>query len=265
MLKDKATMLIFSCDKFSDLWQGHIKLLEENWPDRGMKTYIVTDSNKNGYQFENVEILAVGDNVEWSDRLAAALDRVRTDYVLFTLDDYYPIHPIQTERIERLIQIADTENLDYIRLFHMPWGHQRFKDYKDLYEIDLYASQYAVNLYAGIWRTDFMKQTAKAGLTAWAFEVSLTKAARELNAKCIMSKGKEFEILDVIRKGKLLNHANWYFKRHPGIYTSDRQIIKLSTEVYLNSRMLLKELLPRKVLKWLKAQGRKHGMQFYSE
>lgn len=38
------TMLILSCDKFSDLWDGHIKLLEKNWPDRDMDTIIVTDA-----------------------------------------------------------------------------------------------------------------------------------------------------------------------------------------------------------------------------
>lgn len=34
-MKKNMTMLILSCDKFSDLWDGHIKLLEKNWPDQG--------------------------------------------------------------------------------------------------------------------------------------------------------------------------------------------------------------------------------------
>ena len=43
-MSKNMTMLILSCDKFSDLWDGHIKLLEENWPDRDMETFIVTDA-----------------------------------------------------------------------------------------------------------------------------------------------------------------------------------------------------------------------------
>ena len=43
-MSKNMTMLILSCDKFSDLWDGHIKLLEQNWPDRDMETYIVTDA-----------------------------------------------------------------------------------------------------------------------------------------------------------------------------------------------------------------------------
>lgn len=41
MLKDQMTMIILSCDKFSDLWEGHVKLLEENWPDRGDRKSVV--------------------------------------------------------------------------------------------------------------------------------------------------------------------------------------------------------------------------------
>ena len=43
MLKDTITCLIFSCDKFSDLWDANLKLFRENWPERDFETFIVTD------------------------------------------------------------------------------------------------------------------------------------------------------------------------------------------------------------------------------
>ena len=48
-MNKKMTMLILSCDKFSDLWDGHVKQLEKYWPDRNVDTYIITDkqSEKN--------------------------------------------------------------------------------------------------------------------------------------------------------------------------------------------------------------------------
>ena len=73
-------MLILSCDKFSDLWDGHIKLLEQNWPDRDMETYIVTDAPANK-SYPKVQIINAGTDAEWSDRLAYALKRVKTGYV----------------------------------------------------------------------------------------------------------------------------------------------------------------------------------------
>lgn len=264
-MNDKITLLIFSCDKFSDLWSGHIKLLNMNWPDRDMRTLIITDTNSKGYSFEGVEILAVGENVEWSDRLAYALDNVTTKYVFVTLDDYYPVNKIDTNKIDRLVNIAETENLDYIRLFHRPWSHIHFADYKNLYKVDLYDDEYAVNLYAGIWNKAFMRKTVQEPLNAWQFEVSLTKVARKLNAKCAMSKGKEFETLDVVRKGKILRKANRYFNKNPEIYTGDREIVPLGYNAFIEIRTIAKKLLPSKFVDFLKNIGRKHGMTFYTK
>ena len=104
MLADKVTCLIFSCDKFSDLWDGNLKLFRQNWPDRDFKTYIVTDK-PTGRKFPDVEIIAAGADVEWSDRLRFALNFVKTDYVFVTLDDYFLIKKVDNTRMEHLIEL----------------------------------------------------------------------------------------------------------------------------------------------------------------
>ena len=86
MLKDTITCLIFSCDKFSDLWDANLKLFRENWPERDFETFIVTDKPTE-YTFSDVQIIAAGSDLEWSDRLKYALQYVKTDYVFVTLDD----------------------------------------------------------------------------------------------------------------------------------------------------------------------------------
>ena len=37
------TMLISSCDAYSDLWDGHVELLNRNWPGRDFRVLLVTD------------------------------------------------------------------------------------------------------------------------------------------------------------------------------------------------------------------------------
>ena len=39
--------------------------------------------------------------------MAAVLPEIRTEYVLITLDDYFPINKIYNDRLERLIGIMD--------------------------------------------------------------------------------------------------------------------------------------------------------------
>ena len=57
MLKNKLTLVIHTCDKFSDLWDGHISLLNKNWSDREIKTLLVTDKQTDRV-FDGVDIIA---------------------------------------------------------------------------------------------------------------------------------------------------------------------------------------------------------------
>ena len=84
-----------------------------------------------------------------------------------TLDDYFPTTPIETRRIERLLDIMDKEDYDYLRLYRLPKGGLSVSKEKDIYNLAL-DGDYRVNLYAGIWRRDFMAKTlGNRELNAW--------------------------------------------------------------------------------------------------
>lgn len=260
-LNDKLTLTIHTCDKFSDLWDTHIKLLNDNWADRNIRTLLITDKQTKKC-FDSIEIFSAGEGAEMSERVAAMLPHIQTEYILITLDDYFLIKKISTEKIANLISIMDKENIDYIRLFKIPNSKDRYKNYKTLYKIDL-SGNYKVNLYPGIWRKSFLKKTIDKPLNAWQYEVSLTKTARECNAKCVMSKGNEFEILDVVRKGKILHKANRYLKKH-NLYNGPREVIDTKTELRINLSIYAKEILPDCIIKIIKKIMIKKGYHFYS-
>ena len=72
----------------------------------------------------------------------------------------------------------------------------------------VYAGDYIISLYAGIWRKDFMEKTLTKPRNAWQYEVASTNMARQLNARCADSRRGEFPILDVIRKRKSINKGS---------------------------------------------------------
>lgn len=249
MLKDRLTLMIHSCEKFSDLWDVHFKLLQDNWGDRDIHTLLVTDAPTTK-AYENVEIVSAGEGKEITERITAALPRVDTEYVLVTLDDYLDIYPISSEKIERLVELMDSEGLDYICIFDRPKTNVKYKDIPDIYEVDL-TQNYRVNLYPGIWRKDFMKKTIRQPLSAWEYEVSLTPIAHELGAKCVQSKGGEFPIMDTVRKGKLLRKAYKYLKKHD-LYHGDRPVRTRFEEFKLFIITWARRLLPKKFTNFLK-------------
>ena len=181
-MSKNMTMLILSCDKFSDLWDGHIKLLEQNWPNRDMETYIVTDAPSDKC-YQGIQIINAGADVEWSDRLAYALKQVKTDYVFITLDDYFLIKKVDDQSIVDLMNMMNQESIDYVRLFPRPKKAtmEELPGYKGVHRIRT-TGDYSVNLYSGIWKKQFAESTVRIPLNAWKFEVSLHKRAEEYGA-----------------------------------------------------------------------------------
>lgn len=264
MLKDKMTCLIFSCDKFSDLWNGNIKLFNENWTERDFETYIVTDKETDK-KIPDIKILAVGADVEWSDRLAYALKQINTDYVFVTLDDYFLIKPVESDTIEKLVDFMSGEKIDYMRLFPDPIRATREKidGYKGLYRIEN-SCEYSVNLYQGIWKKDFLKYCVRVPKNAWHFEVELREAAVEYNARCVVSLNEEYKVLDVVRKGKLLRNAAKYFKEHPGIYDGKRPVNTWWYEFRLGVKTYIQIHTPTVLLPIFRKVLSKLGFKFYS-
>ena len=264
-MRKKITMLILSCDKFSDLWDGHVKQLEKHWPDRDMKTYIVTDKPTDK-SYENVEVIAAGENAEWSDRLLYALSQINTEYVFITLDDYFLIEDVSTDGMKKLLEMMDAQHFDYVRLFKRPTSAtgRPVDGYPGVFYVDS-SQPYSVNLYSGIWKKDFLKACVERPLNPWQFEVSLPQMACTYGAECAVSNKQDFVILDVVRKGKLLHNSYYYFKRHPGIYTGSREVNSWGYEFRLGVKTLVRRYTPPVVYNAIKRVMRRFGYQFFSE
>lgn len=184
------------------------------------------------------------------------------------MDDYFLTQPIDNKEIIDDLNVMQKHRLDFLRVFVMSKKHLRNRKAveieKDIYLLDNYAGDYIVTLYAGIWRKDFMEKTLTENLNAWQYEVSLTRKARELNARCADSRRGEFPILDVIRKGKVLTKARKYFNENP-IYKGNREDMKVKDEWMIAFRTWLREWLPKPLFNLSKAIMRHRGYKFFSD
>ena len=117
-MENNFSIIISTCDKFSDLWDAHILLLNQNWADRNVETFLVTDKPTDR-TFKNVTVVAAGEGTEITERLKAVMPLIKTEYILFTLDDYFLTESISTQAINEDIQIMEKHQMDYLRLFVM--------------------------------------------------------------------------------------------------------------------------------------------------
>lgn len=266
-MENNFSIIISTCDKFSDLWDAHIQLLNKNWADRNVDTFLVTDKPTDR-TFENVNVVAAGEATEITERLRVVMPLIKTEYILFTLDDYFLTEKISTKAILKDIEDMKEQEIDYMRLSVL--SRKNLKNRKavevadKIYLMDNWAREYVVSLYAGLWKKSFMQKTLNEALNAWQYEVALTKMARDMQARCAVSCRKEFPILDVIRKGKVLTKARAYFNKNP-IYIGTRETMKRKDEIMLDIRTWLRVWLPLPLFKAAKAAMRRRGYTFFSD
>ena len=168
---------------------------------------------------------------------------------------------IQTFCLE-LFDEAERHGVDYLRLFKRPVGNKADGPIDGTYLVDLDVN-YAVNLYPGLWKVDFLNSTLQDDLNAWEFEVSLTRKAKGSSAVCLRTNGEEFPFLDVIRKGKVLHKAANYLTKR-GIYPDTRQLMPLGSEVSLFTRTLVSRYLPRSLRRPVKIILKMFGKTYYT-
>lgn len=258
-------LLIFSCDKFSDLWEAHITLLNKYWPNRKCKTYIVTDK-VSSQKFDNIEIVACGDDTEMSDRVKFICSKIKEEYVLVTLDDYFPDGEFKEEKFESLVEFLKENNGDYLRIFPRPKKEKRKKVTEEIYKISE-IERYSINLYPALWKKDFFYSTVEQKLNAWEYEVSLSKQFIKLNGQAyVYPRNKElFPFMDTVRKGKILRKA-WKKLKKLDIYHGNRPIRTRREEAKLAIQTFFSRYTPKFIVNFIKKIMRKlFKSKFYSD
>lgn len=262
-MKNKLSVLISSCDKFSDLWDENIKAYRKYWMHNACSTYLVTD-NATSWAASDVQVVVAAGQNDFPLRIKYALASITTPYVLLTLDDYFLIDPVESDKIAYLLERMEREHIQYMSLYNRRVTRKsQYRPLDELYPIDL-EKKYAITLYPAIWDVDFLKKTIREDLSPWQYEVSLTQSAIREHANCQASLAGTFNILDVVRKGKVLHKAQRYFRKH-GIDIGDRPSISYWTEMKLWLFDIISWYTPRKLFLFIKHVARKCGMKFFSE
>ena len=259
----QLSILISTCDKFSDLWEAHINLYRKNWQGDFCKTYLVTDKATSRC-FDGVEIIVADEGLDFPMRIKYALDFIETPYVLLTLDDYFLIENVDNEKIKYLVERSEAERIDYLLLYDRRITKEKYyKPIEKITPIEL-NKKYALTLYPAIWSVEFLRKTVPGNLSPWLYEASLTQAAIKENANCQFSQAGTFDILDVIRKGKVLHKAKYYFTKN-NINLGDRPAISRMIEVKLAIMDWISWYSPKWLFRIVKKTAKRFGMTFYSD
>jgi hypothetical protein len=266
MKKSLFSLIISSCEKYSDLWEAHLYFYNIFWPNREFRTYLVTDK-KPSKKFDDIRIIWNEEFSEFSDRILFALKNIKTDYVLFTLDDYFLKKNVNKNSISNLILIMNKYNIDYCRLYDNPKLKSPIiiDDIFEFINLKSEKSEYLVNFYPGLWKKESLMKIFSSfpNFSPWNLEAMLTNFSIDNHFLCIKSRLPCFHIEDIVRKGYLLNSSKKFLNKYSILIR--RKSLPLIIEIYLVFIQNLKVILPIFIQKFLKRILRFFGLKFYTK
>lgn len=200
MRQKDCTVLVTSCDAYSDVAAPFIVLFRKYWPDCPFEVVLLTETvapPAAGPAFDRV--IATGRGKCWCEMLAEALGQVDTPYVILQMDDFYFSAPVDTANILRRLDQAKAFDVANLRLVPLPPGRTPWPG-TDLLEMPKDVA-YCVTCQTGIWNRDYLLGLARRNKSAWEFERYGSFMVGGERRPLLVTPAKEYPVLDTVHKG----------------------------------------------------------------
>jgi len=169
------TIVVSSCDKYSELWPFFFKHLFEQWPS--LKTYnknipIILLTNEQAFNDKRIINIKTLQEKNWSNSMLLALQQVKTDYVLYLQEDYLLARKVDESRLQALLKnmiesnAAYTQCSSYDARFFNGAASRRVPFLKSKPKF----APYRTSLQAAIWKKQDFEWLLKPGESPWEFE-----------------------------------------------------------------------------------------------
>ena len=179
------SMLFSSCYKYDDAWVPFFTQLKRFWPEFDMPVYMSIESKT--FQFEGFDIrcpLADGPVYkQWSERLLKLLEHIDTEYVLFTLDDFWLTAPVNNGIFERIYSYMENDKrMGFVCLKQeIIKGKSSARDiaasvdceYPELWRC-LKNKSFRITTQFGLWKRSYLIKILRTHESAWYFETRAT-------------------------------------------------------------------------------------------
>lgn len=258
-MKSSFAIVVQSCDKYDDLWEGFYTLFFRYWKNCSFPIYHITETKT--CSFAGVTTINTGNVTKWSNMLKYGLEKIEEEYVLYLLEDYYLIKQVDENRIEEALKIVQKENAACLRLVPVPGPDKDYKNYSDIGEISKEAA-YSLCTQASIWNKNILQNFIVNGETGWQFEIDGSLRAK--NSKevflGIKAHSKSVETgnypytycCTAVYKGKWMREAIELCKKENIKINTDIRKVETKFENYYRHNYAISSKLTKRILDIIK-------------
>ncbi len=174
-IADRITLIVSSCDAYSDLWDPFFTVLQSEW-DGLDRIQIVLNTESKSYSYDGLNIrtpqlYGENDKPSWTERLRSTLETVDTDYVITLLDDFFMMDKVDTSKIRKHIRWMDADKrvsvFSYMETFPPNIRDGRHESFERRPLVALYK----FNCQAALWRKNRLISYLDHDESPWEWEM----------------------------------------------------------------------------------------------
>jgi hypothetical protein len=171
-MKDDISILINSCDKYSDVWEVFFPLFFKYWPDCPWKIYL--GSNEKVYKDPRVNTICVGKDKSWADSALSMINKIPTKNIMFFLDDFFIFWKVNTKKVNHYYNVFTQLDANYMRLRNSPFSNKPVDGYPDLVLREK-GEMYRTALDIAFWKKEVFMDLLVSGENPWQMEIEGSK------------------------------------------------------------------------------------------
>ena len=161
-------ILVLSCDKYADLWDGFFYQFEKNF-NLDVPVYFASNTKIPNIDFP-LKMILTGDEVSWGSNFKKVLKKLNERYILITLEDLYLDSKFSINLFNEVMDFirvspVAVKHLKYSGVIH---GEEMVSDHISKLPIGL---PYRVTL-CGIWDREYLLSFIEDSENPWQFEVN---------------------------------------------------------------------------------------------
>ncbi len=258
-------------DGYSDMWEDFVTLFKKKWKDCPYPLYIINgQKDLETDDAEGITVIHAGADAEYSRKVQTAINEIDSDYLLLLLEDDFFEKELESDALENILDVMDSEKISYLR---MPM--KEFISYRDkkIYKYDKNTglrfissnNEYTVTCMPSIWKKDFLKQCIGTGnYNAWIFEgiYSYSQYAHttEFLYKCRVSLDNVLHLRHGAVQGKFIPNVYNDFAKQGYTFKTNREVLSSVEHLKYTAKRALKDLTPLAIHKFIKRVIKKRSV-----
>ncbi len=239
-MDENVTILMTSCQAYSDILYIHDQLFQKYWHDCPFKKILVVDKYDQKVLGESFydEVIEAGDDAEGDCngvRIVQGLRHIKTPYLILLQEDFLLYDHVDTALILNLVKLAKKYHAGNIRFTVDPITEDQFSVKENLLEYKR-GMAYRLSMQAGLWKTKYLYKMFSKCKNGSEFERKGSFESVKYEEPILAWGGVAYPYMNAIQKGKWLPHCvnivQWNklapdFRRHSVMTNKDRFLNEL--------------------------------------